>query len=112
MKSMNKVLMAAVVAFALTTVNYAKADGALLSPRAQGNQIHIVAGSSVGDPDLLANRQYGSASARGSFRSAIKAPGTNTTDLARGPRPTMSPKDPRFAQALREMREVQVAPLK
>jgi hypothetical protein len=112
MKNMNKVLMAAVMAFALTTVNYAKADGALLSPRAQGNQIHIVAGSSANDPNLLTNRPTGNVRAWESARSLVKAPGMDTTDLASGPRPTMSPKDPRYAQALQELREVQVAPLK
>jgi hypothetical protein len=112
MKNMDKVLLAAVVAVALTTINYAKAGGALLSPRAQGNQIYTVTGSSAGDPDLLANRPAGNASAWALARSSQKAPGMDTTDLAHGPRPAMSPKDPRYAQALREMREVQIAPLK
>jgi hypothetical protein len=112
MKNVNKVLMAAVVAVALTTVNYAKADGALLSPRAQGNQIHIVAGSSVNDPDLLANRPVGNARAWSSALSLTKTSETNTTDLAHGPKPTMSPRDPRYAQAVQELREVQIAPLK
>ena len=37
-----------------------------------------------------------------------------SVDLAHGPRPTMSPKDPRYETALRELRtrEFQVAPLK
>lgn len=104
--------MAALVAVALTTVNYAKADGALLSPRAQGNQIHIVAGSSVDDPNLLTNHPTGNVRGWASARSFVKAPGTDTTDLVSGPRPTMSPKDPRYAQALQELREVQIAPLK
>jgi hypothetical protein len=112
MKNTNKVLMAAVVAAALTTVNYAKADGAFLSPRARGNQIHIVAGPSVNAPNLLTNRPTGNVRGWASARTLVKAPGMDMTDLASGPRPTMSPKDPRYAQALQESREVQIAPLK
>ena len=112
MKSVNKVLLAAVVAVTLTTVNYAKADGAFLSPRAQENQIHIVAGSSANNPNLLTNRPTGNVRGWASARSLVTTPGVNTTDLVSGPRPTMSPKDPRYAQALQELREVQIAPLK
>jgi hypothetical protein len=112
MKNTNKVLMAAIVAVALTTVNYAKADGAFLSPRAQGNQTHVVASSSVNDPDLLANRPTGNVRGWASAQSLVKASGMDTTDLVSGPRPTMSPKDPRYAQAVQELREVQIAPLK
>jgi hypothetical protein len=112
MKNMNRVLMAAVVAVALTTVNYAKADGAFLSPRAQGNQIHVVTGSSVNALNLLANRPIGNVRGWASARGLMKTPDMDTTDLASGPRPTMSPKDPRYAQVLQELREVQIAPLK
>ena len=113
MKNMNKVLLAAVVAIAFTTANYAKADWALLSPRAQANQTHTVAGSSLNDPDLVANRiAVGSPKAIEQARSLAKVSGTDPTDLAHDPTPTMSPKDPNYAQALREMREVQIAPLK
>jgi hypothetical protein len=112
MKNTNKVLMAAVVAVALSMVNYAKADGAFLSPRAQGNQIQIVAGSSVDASNPLTNRPTGNVRGSASARSLATTPGMDTTDLASGPRPTMSPKDPRYAQALQELREVQIAPLK
>ena len=100
------------MAAALTTVNYAKADGAFLSPRAQGNQIHVVAGSPVNNPNLVTNRPAGNVRGWANARSLVKTPGMDTTDLAHGPTPTMSPKDPRYAQALQELREVQIAPLK
>ena len=41
MKTMNKILVMSVVALAMATVSNARADGALLSPRAAGNQIQI-----------------------------------------------------------------------
>jgi len=47
--------------------------------------------------------------------SLRRVPSTGlNVDLAHGPRPTMSPKDPRYETALRELRakEFQVAPLK
>ena len=119
---MNKVLLATVVAVAFTAVNRINADESstsaqtrvvvkpLLSPRAQANQIHVVAGSTYADTTTI--RPAGNARAWESARSLMKAPGMDTTDLAHGPTPTMSPKDPNYAQALREMREVQIAPLK
>jgi hypothetical protein len=39
MKTMNKILVVSAVALAISAVPNVKADGALLSPRAQGNQI-------------------------------------------------------------------------
>jgi hypothetical protein len=126
MKNMNKVLLATVVAVAFTAVNRINADESsqgvqpaqtraavkpLLSPRAQANQVHVMAGDST-YADTTTIRPAGNARAWESARSLMKAPGTDTTDLAHGPTPTMSPKDPNYAQALREMREVQIAPLK
>jgi hypothetical protein len=126
MKNMNKVLLATVVAVAFTAVNRINADESspgvqpaqtraavrpLLSPRAQANQIHVMTGYST-SVDLTQNRPAGNAKVWESARSLMKAPGTDTTDVAHGPALTMSPKDPNYTQALREMREVQIAPLK
>jgi hypothetical protein len=61
---------------------------------------------------LYAEASGGFAMRRETILPLVKAPGMDTTDLAHGPTPTMSPKDPRYAQALQELREVQIAPLK
>lgn len=45
--------------------------------------------------------------------SLRKVPSTGPRiDLMHGPRPTLSPKDPRYDQELRRLLEIQVAPLK
>ncbi len=45
MKTTNKILVLSAVALALTAVSQAKAGDALLSPRAQANQINQVTGT-------------------------------------------------------------------
>ena len=50
MKIINKVLILSVVAVAMATVSNVKADGALLSPRAKGNQIVTVAATTNVQP--------------------------------------------------------------
>lgn len=45
MKTTNKILILSAVALAVSAVPNVKADGALLSPRAQSNQIATVAGT-------------------------------------------------------------------
>jgi len=113
MKNMNKIIVAAAVAVVLTTVNYAKADDqAYLSPRAQGNEIHAVAGLQNNDPDLAAIRPTGNARGAETAQSLMKTTDTDTVDLAHGPTPTMTPRNPNYAQAVVAMREVQIAPLK
>ena len=48
MKTMNKMLVMSAVALAMSVIPNVKADGALLSPRAQGNQIvHITPDTNV-----------------------------------------------------------------
>lgn len=116
MKNLNLILMAAVAATAFTSVNRAQADEPFLSPRAKANQIHYApSGSSINDPDLVKDRPAGNAKAWAQKHRATTFPGTESTvDLVHGPRPTMSPKDPRYEQAARKLREAQyqVAPLK
>ncbi len=54
MKKINKILMAALATAAFTAVNRAQADEPYLSPRAQDNQIHHIAGTpSANDFDLV-----------------------------------------------------------
>jgi hypothetical protein len=52
MKTTNKILLLSAVALALTAVSQAKAGEALLSPRAQGNQIKHVT-STANDANLV-----------------------------------------------------------
>ena len=109
----NTLLLAAAAATLLTAVNTAKADEPFLSPRAKANQIRTVAGTTEDKWD----RSIKSGSPKGiaMAESLRRVPGTGTTvDLAHGPRPTLSPKDPRYEQAARELRAAhfQVAPLK
>ena len=111
MKNMNKAIVAAAVAVVLTAVNYAKADEAYLSPRAQGNVIHVFDGVN-NDPDLLANRPIGNVKGWASAQSLVKTTDMETADLSHGPTPTMTPKNPNYAQAMLALREVQIAPLK
>jgi hypothetical protein len=116
MKNLNKILMAALVAAAFTTASRANADEPFLSPRAKANQIRVApAGTSANDVNLVTNRPAGNAKAWAQAQSLRTVPSTSpTVDLAHGPRPTMSPKDPRYEQAARELREsqYQIAPLK
>jgi hypothetical protein len=67
------------------------------------------------DVDLAKGRPIGNAKAWELARSLRIVPSTGpSVDLAHGPRPLLSPKDPRYETSLRELRarEFQVAPLK
>jgi hypothetical protein len=77
MKNLNKILLAATVAVAFTSVNRALAGEAFLSPRAQANQIRTVTGSSMGDPDLTKDRANGNAQAAALARDFRRVPGSN-----------------------------------
>ncbi len=60
MKNTNKLILAvAVAAFSLTAANQAKADGALLSPRAEASKSKVVARDPQSDPDLVRNQPMG-----------------------------------------------------
>ena len=104
-------LLAAVATFA----SVANADNAYLSPKARqlARDSRKVSGTTM---DVL-DRSIKSGSPKGiamaeSLRTVSSA--GPSIDLAHGPRPTLSPKDPRYDQALRELRQAQfqVAPLK
>ena len=114
MKRLNFLSVAIAVA-AFTGVASSSAQSVALSPRAQANQIRVVAGTSASDPNLVTNRPAGNAKAWALQQSLRTVAATGLgVDLAHAPRPNLSPKDPRFESALREnaLRQVQVAPLK
>ena len=110
-----KLLLAAAALAILTAVDSTSAAEPLLSPRAKAlaDSLRTVPGSTM---DMV-DRSVRSSSprARELAYNLRKVPGTGSgIDLAHGPRPTMSPKDPRYEVALRELRvkEFHVAPLK
>jgi len=113
---MKKTILLAVAAAGIFTLTVsAQAGEPLLSPRAQeqANSLKTVPGTShdmidrsvkIGSPKQIALAE-----------SLRKVPSTgNNVDLAHAPRPTLSPKDPRYETALREnaTKTFQVAPLK
>lgn len=110
---LNKILLAAAAAVAFTAISRAQAGEPLLSPRAKANQTRMVSGASANDVNLATIRPAGNAKAWAQAQSLKRMPSTGqTVDLAHGPRPTLSPKDPRYEQEARRLQEVQIAPLK
>lgn len=107
-------LLAATVAV-ITAFNAASAAEPLHSPKgkALADSLRTVPGSTT---DMIDRSVLpGSPKGRELAYSLRKVPSTGPSiDLAHGPRPTLSPKDPRYETALRELRarEFQVAPLK
>lgn len=104
------------VASLLTVISSASANEVRLAPRAQANadSLRRVSGS-AGSADLTANRPSGNVRAWETSHSFRKSSGnTSDADLARGPQPLLSPRDPRYETVARELREkgFQVAPLK
>ena len=112
MKTLNKLVVAATAVMALNFTLTARAGEPLLTPRAQGNQIRHVAGTD--DMNRSEQRPLGSPRAVEFARSLAKAPGMDTTDLAHGPSPTMSPRSPGYEMAAKQLRDqqFQVAPVK
>jgi hypothetical protein len=114
-KIMKKTILIAVAGI-FTLVASAQASDALLSPRAQdqANSLKIVSGTT---PDMIDRPvTAGSPKSIELAKSFHKVAGTNNDlDLANAPRPSLSPKDPRYQTALRENasnQQIQVAPLK
>lgn len=108
-------LIATGTAALLMAINTVSGAEPFLSPRAQANLIRVVPGSSAGDVNLAAVGPIGNAKAWALAQSFRTVPASGADiDLAHGPRPAVSPKDPRFEQAARRMGEAkfQVAPLK
>ena len=107
------ILATALATLTLTTGTYA-AD-AVLSPRAQDqqNSMHKAPGTAT---DMI-DRSRKSGSPKGQELAQSQRTVSSTSagiDLAHGARPTLSPKDPGYEAALRELRQsqIQVAPLK
>lgn len=113
---MKKIILLAVAAVgAFTFTASAQTGEPLLSPRAKENQIRVVSGTSTSDVNLATNRPAGNAKAWALAQSLKKTPSTgDNIDLAHAPRPTLSPKDPRYETVLRQNAEknFQVAPVK
>lgn len=115
MKTLKNLLVVAAVV-AVGAALSANAGEPLYSPRAKdlANSLRKVP-SAPSDVNLAANRPIGNAKAWDLARSLRKVRSTGTTvDLAHAPRPTMSPKDPRFETAWRAnaTSEFQIAPVK
>jgi hypothetical protein len=115
MNDMKTTLLLAAAVAVLTAANAASAAEPLLSPKAKAlaDSLRTVPGSTT---DMIDRGVLpGSPKGRELAYSLRKVPSVGpSVDLAHGPRPTMSPKDPRYETALRELRakEFQVAPLK
>jgi hypothetical protein len=111
-KTMKKTFLLAVAA-GIFTVASAQASDAFLTPKAkeQMDSVRKVPGTT---PDMI-DRSVKSVSPKElEFRASVrKVPTTGpVADLANAPRPTLSPKDPRFETAWRQNAQVQIAPLK
>jgi len=112
---MKTTLLLATTVAVITAVNAASAAEPLLSPKAKAlaDSLRTVPGSTT---DMIDRSVLpGSPKGRELACSLRKVPSTGPSiDLAHGPRPLLSPKDPRYETALRELRakEFHVAPLK
>jgi hypothetical protein len=113
MNTKNTLILAAASLAILTTVNAASASEPLLSPRAKSNLVRTIPG--VTECKLEHSILPGSPKGRELAYSlrTVRSIGPSV-DLAHGPRPLLSPKDPRYDAALFELRgaSFQVAPLK
>jgi len=111
-----KLLLAASTVAIVTALNSASAAEPLHSPKGKAladslRKVPVV----HSEVDLTKDRPFGNAKAGELTRSFRTVPSTGpSVDLAHGPRPLLSPKDPRYETALRELRskEFQFAPLK
>ncbi len=116
MTTMKKTLLLAVaVAGVFSFAAGANAGEPLMSPRAKAlaDSLRKVPGTTTEMLDRSV--KPGSPKAIALAESLRKVPSTGSTvDLVHAPRPTLSPKDPRFETAWREnaVKEVQIAPLK
>ena len=115
MTTMRKTLLLAVaVAGVLSFAVGANAGEPLMSPRARAlaDSPRKIPRTT---PDMIDRSvKAGSPRAIGLANSLRKVPSTaSTVDLVHAPRPTLSPKDPRFETAWREnVKEFQIAPVK
>jgi|JI10StandDraft_1071094.scaffolds.fasta_scaffold544448_2 hypothetical protein len=110
------ILLAVALTSMLTLASSGQAGEPVLSPKAKEHAYSVRKVPAVAsDVNLATNRPNGNAKAWEMAQSLKRVPSTGSTiDLAHAPRPTMSPKDPRYETALREnaTKTFQVAPLK
>lgn len=109
----NTLLILASTAVLLTAVHAASAADPSLSPRAKASQSRTVSGAT--DDKLDRSIKPGSPRAIARAESLRKVPKTGAhIDLAHGPHPLLSPKDPRYETTIRELRGIrgQSAPAK
>ena len=116
MKTINHLMVAAAALVALNLTPSVQAAEPVLSPRAAQlrHELRKVP-SAPSEVDLTKDRPIGNAKAWELARSFRTVPSTGPSiDLAHAPRPTLSPKDPRYETVLREnaVRQFQIAPLK
>ena len=88
MKTTNKILVLLAVSLALAAVSNAKADGTLLSPRAQGSQVQFAnppgANATVNTPQKIESNPGAMLSPRDRGNQIVKTAGTNNDpDLVR-----------------------------
>lgn len=110
------ILLTVAAAGILALTSSVQAGEPLLSPRAKANQIARVSGVNT-DRNLVSGWYAGAAyKAFNTAPNMVASGPVPDIDLAHAPRPTMSPKDPRYEAALRanaaSQAEVQIAPLK
>lgn len=110
------ILLAVALTSVLTLVSSVQAGEPVLSPKAKEQAYSVRKVPAVAsDVNLATNRPNGNAKAWEMAQILKRVPSTGSNiDLAHAPRPTMSPKDPRYETALREnaTKTFQVAPLK
>ena len=116
MKTLKNLLVAAAAVVTLNASLSAQAAEPLLSPKAKAlaDSLRKVPAIASG-VNLATDRPIGNARAWELERSLRTVPSTGRSiDLAHGPRPLLSPKDPRYEMASRELwqQQFQVAPLK
>jgi hypothetical protein len=116
MKQLNHLLLAAATVVTLGVAQSALAGEPLLSPRAAQLRYELrKVPSAPSTVDLAKDRPIGNAKAWQLARDLRTVPSAGPTiDLVHAPRPTLSPKDPRFENAWRAnaVREFQIAPVK
>jgi hypothetical protein len=116
MKTVNHLLAAAAAVATLTLTASAQTAGPLFSPRGADLRHELrKAPSAPSDIDLTKDRPNGNARGAEHARSLRTVPSSGRSiDLAHAPRPTLSPRDPRFESAWREnaIEQFQVAPVK
>ena len=116
MKTLNHLLVAAAAVVTLNLTQSVQAVEPVLSPKAAQLRYELrKVPSAPSEVNLAKDRPIGNAKAWELARSLRKVPSTGPSiDLAHAPRPTLSPKDPRYERVLREnaLQQFQVAPLK